>query len=69
VSNISEEERKYDAKVIIKVLGHIIGEGDNRDRPKIAVRENRVQVRLGRERVITGDVPDHIGEDQGFYRS
>ena len=69
VSNVSEEERKYDAKVTIKVLGYLIGEGNNRDKPKIAIRENRVQVRLGRERVITGDVPDHIGEDQGFYRS
>ena len=69
VSNFSEEERQYNAKVAIKVLGYVIGEGDNRDKPKIAIRENRVQVRLGRERVITGDVPDHIGEDQGFYRS
>jgi hypothetical protein len=68
-SNIGEEERKFNSKITIKVLGYVIGEGNNRDKPKIAVRENRVQVRLGRERVIVGDVPEHLGDDQGFYRS
>ena len=69
VSNVGEEERKYNSKITIKVLGYVIGEGNNREKPKIAVRENRVQVRLGRERVIVGDIPEHLGDDQGFYRS
>jgi len=67
VSKLEEEERKYQTKIDIKVLGHLIGEGKNSEQPRIVYRENAVDVKIGRERVILGDDPEHIDE-RGFFR-
>jgi hypothetical protein len=66
-SNIGVDERIYDTKFNFKVLGYIIGEGPNGDRPKIIKRENAVEVKIPRERVILGDVPER-DDNKGFYR-
>jgi len=58
VTQLNEEERMYETNIKIKVLGYLIGEGSNRDRPKLSVRENAVEVKIPRERVIVGDIPD-----------
>jgi len=55
VDNLGEEERSFETKVQIKVLGYLIGEGINRVKPKFSARETRTQVRITRERVIVGD--------------
>ena len=44
-----------------------MGKGDNQDQPKVVVRENAVEFRMPRERVISGDDPEH--DDDAFYRS
>jgi hypothetical protein len=67
VSALDADERIYKTKVEIKVLGHLIGEDKNQESPKIVIRENAVEVKIPRERVIYGDIPDHNGKD-GFYR-
>ena len=54
-TNLSEDERMFETKVQIKVLGYLVGEGVNREKPEITIRENQVQVRISRERVIVGD--------------
>ena len=51
----------------IKVLGYLIGNDKNQNGPKVVRRENFVDVKIGRERVIVGDIPDHI-DKRGFYR-
>ena len=45
----------FETVVQIKVLGYLIGEGKNRERPKVTIRENYVKIRVSRERVIVGD--------------
>ena len=45
----------FETKVLIKVLGYLTGEGVNRDKPKLAKRETVVEIRISRERVISGD--------------
>ena len=55
ISNLGEEERKYESSVELKVLGYLIGDGKNQDRPKIVKRQNAVTVKIPRERVILGD--------------
>jgi len=67
VSSMDTEYRKYETKVDIKTLGYIIGEGKNQEQPKIVVRENAVEVKFPRERVIMGDIPRHI-DKRGFYK-
>jgi hypothetical protein len=55
VKDMGEDERMFETNVSIKVLGYLIGEGKNRDRPKVTIRENIVKIRVSRERVIAGD--------------
>ncbi len=67
VASLEEEERKYETKIDVKVVGYLMGEDSNEKRPKIVYRENVVEVKLPRERVILGDIPEHI-DNEGFYR-
>jgi len=67
VTSLEEEYRKYETKIDIKTLGYIIGEDKNQEQPKIVYRENAVEVKLPKEHVIVGDIPEHIDE-RGFYR-
>lgn len=66
VSNLGTDERQYTTKVSFEVLGYIIGEGPNGERPKIIRRENAVKVKIPRERVITGDIPEY-GDGKSKY--
>ena len=53
-SNLGEEERYFETQVEIKVLGYLIGAGPNNERPKAIIRENIVEVKVTRERVMVG---------------
>ena len=55
LANMGEEERSFHTKVEIKVLGYLNGEGINDPKPKITTKENLVELRISRERVIVGD--------------
>jgi hypothetical protein len=67
VSNLEEQERQFKTKIDVKVLGYLVGEDKNQTRPKIVVRENAVEVKFPRERVVVGDENRNIKND-GFYR-
>ena len=67
VADMGDGERSYEAKLNFEVLGYIIGESPNGDRPKIIKRQNAVEVKFPREHVILGDIPDYI-DNRGFYR-
>lgn len=54
-TNLAEEERMFETKVNLKVLGYLIGGGVNRTKPKVTIRESIVEVKISRERVIVGD--------------
>ena len=54
-ANLGEDERMFETKVQIKVLGYLVGEGVNREKPKVTIRENAVDIKISRERVIVGD--------------
>jgi len=56
VANLGDEERKYETTIPIKVLGYLLGSGDNDKYPKITIRENAVEFKMPREKVIFGDV-------------
>ena len=65
-ANIGMEQRNYETDISIEVMGYLIGEGENQERPKIVKRENAVEFKIGRERTIVGDLPENIKD--GFYR-
>ena len=66
ISSLGADERNYTSKVSFEVLGYIIGEDPNGDRPKVVRRENAVDIKIPRERVIFGDIPDY-GDGKSDY--
>tara|TARA_R110001583_G_scaffold51686_7_gene161194 strand:- start:4024 stop:4896 length:873 start_codon:yes stop_codon:yes gene_type:complete len=53
--SLAQDERVFETSIKIRVLGHLIGDGKNQNRPKIVSRENAVVVKIPREHVIFGD--------------
>jgi len=54
----------YEATIKIKVIGYIMGAGPNQRGPQVARKENFVEVRFPRERVMLGDINDF--SDDGY---
>lgn len=63
--NLGIEERKFETKINLKVLGYLIGLGVNQEQPKLVVRENAVDIKIPREHIIFGDISNHYGK-QGY---
>jgi hypothetical protein len=59
ISNLGEEERSFKTVVDLKILGYLIGSGKNDNQPKVTKRENAVEFRFTRERVVLGDKKDY----------
>tara|TARA_R100001443_G_scaffold110863_1_gene123073 strand:+ start:396 stop:1247 length:852 start_codon:yes stop_codon:yes gene_type:complete len=55
ISNYQSDERKYETTIDLEVFGYLIGDGKNQKRPRIVERENAVQIRFARERIIVQD--------------
>jgi len=58
ISSYELDEKKYETSINMKVLGYLIGDGKNQKQPMVARRENPVQIRFLRERVMVGDIDD-----------
>ena len=65
-ANLGMTQRNYETTINMDVLGYLIGDGENQEKPKIVRRENAVEFKFSRERTIVGDIPDTIKD--GFYR-
>lgn len=65
-ANLGMARRNFEQTINIEVLGYLIGEGENQEKPMIVRRENAVEFKLSREKVIFGDIPENIKD--GFYR-
>ena len=52
ISNLGEEERKYKSVITVKVLGYLIGEGENQEKPEKIIEENAVEVKIPKEKII-----------------
>ena len=50
--SFENDERKFETKINIKVIAYLIGSGTNGEKPFFAVRENAVELKLPKERVI-----------------
>jgi len=64
---MGEEERKYETKIDIKILGYLLGEDENQETPKMVITENPVEVKIPREQIIFGDIQEHLTEQQRKY--
>lgn len=63
---LNEDERMFETKISVKVLGYLIGDGPNREKPQITIKENIVEVVISRERVIVGDEAPWKKKDKGY---
>ena len=70
-SALLEDARGYETQINFRVIGYIIGADKNQESPKIVRRENAVEVKIPREHVILGDIPEHmqVSGNVPFYRS
>ena len=59
INSIGEDERTFESKISLNVLAYLIGDDANEAKPFNVVRENPVQLRISREKVVIGEVPDH----------
>ena len=64
LSDMGEEERKFQTDVEIKLMGMLIGDGPNQETPKVVITENAVEVKIPRERVITDEKPGELDKSK-----
>lgn len=67
MTSLGMVQRNYESILNLKVLGYLVGDGDNEEKPNIVVRENAVKVQIPRERVIFGEIQDFL-DNSGFYK-
>jgi len=61
ISAYETNERKYETSIGLNVFGYLIGDEKNQKQPRVVRRENAVQIRFARERIIVQD-------EDGEYR-
>lgn len=59
MANFTSEERKFETKITLKVVGYLVGQEKNRKKTAYSIRENLVEVKIPRERITLGEIPDH----------
>lgn len=58
LNSIGQEERKFETKITIKVLGFIVGYGDNNnERPTIIKKENIVEIKIPKDEQVFKEIP------------
>jgi hypothetical protein len=61
IGNLGEDSRMFMTDITIRVLGYLIGEGENDDRPIVRVDENIVEITYPMEGIVKED-------DEGFFQ-
>lgn len=52
LSDYTSSERKFETSINLRVVGYLVGQGKNREKPHFAVRENAVEVKIPRESIV-----------------
>ena len=65
VKSLGQEERKFVSVIPVKVLGYLIGAGANQEKPILVVRENFVDIKIPRERIVFSD-SNEVKNSDGF---
>lgn len=55
ISSYESNERKYETSVDLNVFGYLIGDEKNQKQPRTVRRENAVEIRFARERIVVQD--------------
>ena len=58
LTNLGQDERKFETKVTIKVLGFIVGYGNNNnERPTIVKKESIVEIKIPKDEQVFKEIP------------
>jgi len=60
VSNLGEDLRTFETTIKIRILGYLIGEGENDDRPIVTLEESAVEVTYPRESAVIPGQPSFL---------
>jgi|TARA_R110002020_G_scaffold184791_1_gene382068 hypothetical protein len=60
MSDLSEDLRMFETSINLRVLGYLIGEGENDDRPIVTVEESVVEVTFPRESAVIPGEPSFL---------
>ena len=52
LSEYTNAERKFETIIKFRVVGYLVGQGKNREKPHFSIRENFVEVKIPRESVV-----------------
>ena len=55
ISGYESNERKYETSIDLNVFGYLIGDEKNQKQPRVVKRENAVQIRFAKERIVVQD--------------
>ena len=55
ISNYAASERSYETTISLEVFAYLIGDEKNEKRPRVVRRENAVEIRFARERIVVQD--------------
>lgn len=58
IDDFSDETRKFETEISIKVFGYLLGADVNDEYPTITIRENVVDLKISKEVVMVGKFPD-----------
>jgi len=64
--DVTDQEKTFLTTISLKVRGYLVGSDKNQEPPKLVRTQNAVEVRLPKEHVIFGDIPET--DDNAFYR-
>jgi hypothetical protein len=60
LSNLTEDLRLFETTITLRILGYLIGEGDNDDRPLVTIDESVVEVTFPRESSVIPGEPSFL---------
>lgn len=63
----TDQEKTFLTTINFRVRGYLVGNDKNQGPPKLVKTQNAVEVRLPKEHVILGDIPET--SDKAFYRA
>jgi len=67
MSTLAGAEKLYETTISLKVLGYVFGADKNQEGPTVSYKENAVEIKIQRERVILGDI-NEFNEKEGYRR-
>lgn len=68
LNSMGDEARNFETNINIKTLGYVFGSGNNQETPKVTKRENAVEFKMPRERVVVRQSQEYNDITRSKYK-